>query len=207
MKNPGYTLLVFTAVILSALPMSSQAQGLQLTPLSTFGLNGDGSIRPGERSYLTSEGTNRFQRGLAYNPTTGHLLVVNRSPIGAETINILDGATGGDLGALDLSSLTLGGNPSFVINLIGVAEDGAIYVGNLSSANSPPEYRLYRWANEAAPQTLVFFGDPSNGDPNTSNRRWGDTLAMHGAGTGTQVLIASRGTLVAILRPTDGTLV
>ena len=197
-------IITVTAAIFAVFACSTFSQSFQMSPLVTFGTNGDGSIRQGEQSYLTD--TNQFQRGLAYNPITGHLLLVNRFPVGSESINILDGIYGTNIGTLDLSSITIGGNASFVVNLIGVAGDGSIYVGNLSSANSPPEYRLYRWANETAPQQLVYFGDPSNGDPDNGNRRWGDTMAVRGAGTNTQVLIASRGRTAAILRPTDDSL-
>src|SRR5262245_16748553 len=86
------------ALSLSLLALPAFAQ--QLTPLTTFGVNGNGTILPGERSYLTADGT-RLQRGMAFNPATGHLLIVNRSPIGAETINIIDAATGADIGTLD----------------------------------------------------------------------------------------------------------
>src|ERR1035437_452482 len=91
---------------------------------------------------------------------------------------------------------------SLAVNLLGVADDGAIYGANLTSASlGSPQFLLYRWVDEASPRTLVYAGDPSNGDTNASNWRWGDTLAVRGAGTNTQVLIASQGTLVAMLSP------
>src|SRR5215211_442087 len=175
-------------------------QEFRLQP-AFFG-RGDGTLQPGDRPYLTGDG-NRYQRGMAFNRVTGHVLIVNRNPAG---VRIIDGFDGADLGALDISALSPGGNPSFPVNLVGVADDGAIYVGNLSNTQFPPEYRLYRWPNETALQTLVFAGDPSNGNTNAVNQRWGDTLAVRGSGTNTQVLIASRGTLVAILRPADETM-
>lgn len=180
------------------------AQELRLEPLTTFGPNGDGTLRAGDRPYLTSDG-NRYQRGMAYNPMTGNLLIVNRTP-SSPSINVVHGATGDDQGTLDLSALVPGGNPSFPINLIGVGEDGAIYVGNLSNQQLPPEFRLYRWQNEIDFQRSVFAGDPSNGNTSSANQRWGDTMAVRGSGNNTEILIASRGTLVAILRPTDETM-
>src|ERR1051325_10868296 len=103
--------------------------GVVLQPLTTFGTNGDGTLRPGDfdYSFLTAD-TNRLQRGLAYNPTTGHLIIVNRNPSGAESINVIDAATGTNVGQLDQSSRTLGGSSDFPYNLVGVDDDGAIYV-------------------------------------------------------------------------------
>jgi hypothetical protein len=194
---------LFQIVIACTLTLFGRfASGQEFRLQPAFFGRGDGSLQPGDRPYLTGDG-NRLQRGMAFNPVTAHLLVVNRSPAG---VHIVDGNDGADLGALDLSALSPGGNPNFPVNLVGVAEDGAIYVGNLSNAQFPPEYRLYRSANETALQTLVFAGDPSNGNTNAINQRWGDTLAVRGTGPNTQVLIASRGTLVAILRPTDETM-
>src|SRR5690348_9151289 len=93
----------------------------QLVPLSSFGINGDGSIRPAEgRSYITT-GSN-LQRGMAYNRTTGHLLVANRNPTSAPTINIVDGVTGADLGVVPYEELVAAGNTGFKLNKIAVAD-------------------------------------------------------------------------------------
>ncbi|MGI8967098.1 MAG: hypothetical protein ACR2H1_13560, partial [Limisphaerales bacterium] len=206
MKNrlPILPLLLFLSV------SAVQAQ-VTLQPLTTFGTNGDGTIRPNDYPFLTS--SNQWQRGMAYNPTTGHLLVVDRStngPTGSfNDVYILDGTTGAALGKLDNGSTLPGGNTAFVLNQIGVADDGAIYVVNLSSANFPPQTHVYRWDNETALQSPVFNGDPSNGTSTNNiaaNRRWGDTMAVRGAGTNTQILIANRGTLVALLTPTDSSM-
>ena len=191
-------------VLALALSFLATAQALELVPLATFGANGDGTIRPGELPFLTSDGL-RYQRGMAYNPTTGHLIIVNRYPIGSETINIIDAFTGAEVGALDVCCPGFGGSADFVYNMVGVADDGAIYVGNLNTSGTLVTFNLYRWANETAGQTLVYSGDPRGGDT-TANGRWGDTLAVRGAGMNTEVLITSRGTQAAILRPTDSSM-
>ena len=56
--------------------------------------NGDGSLRPNDIPYLTS--ASQLQRGLAYNPATGHLLLVDRSTNSSANndVHILDGNTG-----------------------------------------------------------------------------------------------------------------
>jgi hypothetical protein len=185
---------------------ATQAQALQLVPLTTFGTNGNGTIRPGDFDYpfLTDNGS-RYQRGMAYNPTTGHLIIVNRYPRQSETINIIDAFTGEEVGALDVSSPGFGGSDDFVYNMVGVADDGAIYVGNLNTVNTFVTFNLYRWADETSPQTHVYFGDP-RGDATTANGRWGDVISVRGSGVNTEVLIASRGTQAAILRPTDSSM-
>jgi len=181
------------------------APDVRLEPLASFGPHGDGSLRPGDYPFLTTGDSDYYQRGLAYNPTTGHLILVNRNPADAG-FYILDGTSGDHIGNVEYAGFQPGGSERFPISLIGVADDGAIYVGNLSTVSAPPQFRLYRWADEAAPQTVAYAGDPSNGNTNSANRRWGDTMAVRGAGTNTQILIASRGTLVSMLTPLDSTL-
>src|SRR5437773_8139551 len=95
---------------------NASAQFIKLQPLTTFGTNGDGSIRPGDVDFLNSGG--QLQRGMAWNPTTGHVLVACRTNAASPSdprILILDGGTGTNVGTLDLSSLALGGNVSFYI--------------------------------------------------------------------------------------------
>ena len=203
--------LIVAAAIGSTCVLSLKAQVVAMQPLTTFGPNGDGSLRAGDVSFLIS--TNEFERGMAYNPTTGHLLVVDRSANSSlnSDVHVLDGQTGADLGILDTNGILSGGNTSFPMNMIGVADDGAIYAANLSNGTgtNSPEFRLYRWASEGNGQQRVYpqsFGvaDPGNGiDTSSFQKRWGDTLTVRGSGTNTQVLIANRGTLVSVFRPTD----
>src|SRR5687768_11255511 len=126
------------------------AYAQSLRPLSTFGPHGDGTLRPGDQTYLTVGGTGNppHNRGLAYNPMTDHLLVVEKN---IPEVHFIDSITGADIpGALDKSALAAGGNSNFPLNLIGVADDGSIYACNLSSATFPPQFRLYRWSNKDA---------------------------------------------------------
>ena len=198
-----------TLLALALLAETASAQVLKLSPLTTFGTNADGAIRPNTVDFLNSSG--QLQRGMAWNPVTGHVLVACRTNAAfpaTERVLVLDGTTG-DLVAptnMDMSSLALGGNASFVINLIGVADDGAVYVGNLSNQQIPAQFHLYRWSNENDFQNLVYYSDFDSSFSDAVNRRWGDTLAVRGSGVNTEVLIASRGTNVAILRPTDSSM-
>ncbi len=146
---------------------------------------------------------------MAFNPQTGHLLLVHRdTDAGTFTVHILDGTTGDDLGQMAVEDVTAG-NTSFKLNLIGVADDGAIYACNLSSSTVPPELVLYRAADESQTLAFVNYYDPSGGGyaTNSGNRRWGDTLAVRGAGVDTQIVLGTQsGNAAAILTPTDPSL-
>lgn len=209
MNTLSRSLLLSSFITLLTLSVRSQVVVMQ--PLTTFGPNGDGSLRPGDASCLTAAG--QLQRGMAYNPLTGHLLVVDRATNSSINyfVYILDGQTGANLGTLANITPFDGGNAAFVLNLIGVAEDGAIYAANLSNATGgSPQIRLYRWENESASPTLVSptinfpNDDPSGGATEASQKRWGDTMTVRGSGLSTQILLANRGTLVALYTPDDG---
>jgi len=151
------------------------------------------SLAPEARPYLTTGNT---ERGMAYNPATGHVILVSRA--GGLNIPILDGVTGSDVGFLDVTGIPTSGAGIFSINMVGVADDGAIYVGNLSTDLVTPAFRLYRWENESAAPVQVFSGNPNP----LSLDRWGDTMTVRGAGSSTQVLISSRnGTSASVLVP------
>ncbi|MBM3882320.1 MAG: DUF4623 domain-containing protein [Verrucomicrobia bacterium] len=166
---------------------SSLAQGIELRPLW--------SLAPGDTPFLTANDT---ERGLAYNPATGQLLVASRAAA-EPNIYRLDPATGGTIAALDMTGISGG---TFAVNMIGAADDGAIYAANLSLNGTTDPFRLYRWANATAAPVLVFSGNP--GATGVADR-WGDSLAVWGAGDNTQVLIGSRtGTLASLFRTSDG---
>jgi hypothetical protein len=207
--------IITLAAFALGLALSAHSQTLVMKPLTTFGTHGDGSVRPDDVPALTS--TNEFQRGMVYNPTTGHLLVVDRSSAYASAncdVHVLDGNTGAFLNNLDNGSTLAGGTTGFTLNLIGVGDDGAIYVANLSSSTTTAnQTRIYRWADESSPQTIISpalpptaSDDPSSGNTNASQKRWGDTMAVRGSGLNTQILLANRGTLAAIFTPDDSSL-
>jgi hypothetical protein len=184
MKNlPSVFLVVF-----AALTTSTQA--------STYSLNLITNVAVGTYSWLD---TSSNQRGMAYNPTTGHILVVEKS---TPAIHIMDGLTGADLGTLDGSGLVVGGNSSFKLNLVRVADDGAIYAANLENTTSAPDLNIYRWSDESAAQSYVWHGHPGTaGD----GQRYGDTMDVRGSGTNTMIIFGSRGSVAALFKPTDDT--
>jgi len=190
----------FTPRLLLLLPL---LLGLSATPRAhaqSYVLTNLWSIAPGEAVFMVSDNNTR---GLAYNPVTGHVLVPSRT--GGPAVHIVDGTTGAVLGALPFDAgIVTGGN--FAVNMIGVTDDGVIYVGNLTTdttgANGP--FRLYRWANETAQPVLAYAGDPSEADGVANNRRFGDSLALRGTGANTQILLGTLDKNVALLTTTDG---
>jgi len=170
---------VSAAVVAASVILIPPTQAAMLTALSSFG-GGDGWLAPGDRTYLANDNN---QRGLAYNPTTGHVLLVNRT--GGLSVNVMDGATGADLGALTGVGTLTGG--TFAGSMIGVAGDGAVYVANLTVNSTTSPFKIYRWANEtSASPTVAFSGNPLAGS------RIGDTLDALGSGTDT-LLVAGYG--------------
>jgi len=155
--------------------LGAPGQAAMLQALTSFG-GGDGFLAPGDRPYLTTDNT---QRGIAYNPATGNLLLVNRA--GGLSVNILDGTTGADLGTLNGIGTLTGG--TFAGNMIGVGDDGAIYVANLTTNATTSPFKIYRWASEtSAAPTVAFSGAPLAG------ARLGDTLDVIGSGTSTRIV-------------------
>jgi hypothetical protein len=153
----------------------------------------------GELFFLS---TDNSQRGMAYNPTSGHLIVVSRFP--SNGVHLVEGATGNYIASLDMSAVSLIPGATFAVNMAGVADDGAIYVMDLGDVSTSPgnHTQIYRWANEL-PGTVATIAYP-DGDPGVG--RIGDTLAVRGAGTNTQIIAASRnGTQLVLFTTTDGT--
>lgn len=154
--------------------------------------------------------TNNTQRGLAYNAATTHLLSVSRYPATNAAVYILNSETGDLLG--NLSTNGIFPDINFPLNLVGVADDGVVYACNLTVdstntalGNNGP-FRIYRWANESAEPALAYLGDPSNADTNVNHRRFGDSFAVRGFGTNTEMIVGTRaGKIAAHFTTIDGT--
>ncbi|MBD3378428.1 DUF4623 domain-containing protein, partial [candidate division KSB1 bacterium] len=115
---------------------------------------------------------NDVTRSIAYNLSTDHVLVATRK-YGTDVI-ILDAATGDSLGKMDTALISGGTYP---INMVDVADDGTIYVSNLSAPLYSPgsTVRIYRYADEQAAPELVF-------DDALDGERYGDAMAAVGTG-------------------------
>ncbi|MCA8977698.1 MAG: DUF4623 domain-containing protein [Planctomycetes bacterium] len=147
-----------------------------MTPLATFGTGGWAA--PGSSAYLN---TGHTERGLSFNPVTGNLVLVSRA--GGNHIRVLSGSTGADLGGLDPTGISGG---TYSLNMVGVADDGAIYVGNLSTS-ATSNFKVYRWNDEASgmstPPTVAY-------DAPSGVARTGDSFAVRGSGSGTRFAAA-----------------
>jgi len=165
------------------------------------------AITNGTRSYLQNDNASR---GMDYDPVTGNLVIVSRTGA-TNAIYAVSGTNGSDLFLLNTAGITSGGgNGTFGLNMIGVADDGAVYAGNLTINNTDGNFILYRW-DSVSPTALPAYAFADNPAPG-ENLRWGDTLAVRGAGTSTEVLIGSAtvsggspGRYVALLTTSDGT--
>jgi hypothetical protein len=76
-------------------------------------------------------------------------------------------------------------NGILALNTINVADDGAVFAGNVSDSTSD-FFKLYRWDNSGSAATPL---NVYNGQPWLAGTRWGDSMAIRGSGTGTQILL------------------
>lgn len=182
MKFNNLVRLLFGAALLCA---PTQSFAATIAAYSSFG-GGDGWLAPGEGGYAYL-GTGNNERGIAYG--NGKLYLVSRS--GGTFVRRLDANTGADLGSpLDTTGITGG---TFAVNAIGVAGDGAIYVGNLTTNSTTSAFKVYKWANDAtAPPAVAYTG---NGG--LAGARVGDNLAAIGSGSAT-LLAAGYGSTPAV---------
>ena len=173
-----------------------------LAPITTFGDNGwlkPSNLATVPYAYLSTGNT---ERGLSYNPVTGNVLLVSRQNVGGidANIRILNPLTGADIGGLDVTTGVVPAGGTFKVNAIDVGADGAIYVGNLSTAANS-NFKVYRWANESAPATLAYDGL-------TGLARTGDSFAATGSGSSTVLAAAGSNNVTAsnfaVLATTDG---
>ena len=160
------------------------------------------NIIAGDRTYVPTSGST--ERGIAYNPLTTNLLLVSRNP--SESVVVLDATTGAEKYFLNVSGVpaTTPGI-AFGINMIGVADDGAVYSPGLTISATSPPLNIFRWPDDTSNNApvQVFAGDPGLGV--APNLRWGDNMAVRGSGSGTQILMApGSGTYVVLLRTISG---
>lgn len=175
---------VFCVLAVAGLAAAASAAPT-LSALTSFGVNGwrapnviqsgdsAGSNNGTNYNYL---GTGNLERGMAYNPVTGNLILVSRSSAG-NGLRILSGTTGNDLGRLNQGTGIISGG-TFTTNKVGVSADGQIFVANLATVSGTSNYKVYRWGSEtdAAPTTYLSssFGQASI--------RFGDSFDATGSG-------------------------
>ena len=183
-----------------AAALAASGAHAQLSVKTGFG-GGDGWRAPNEILTGDTAGTSslgnynylqagNLERGLAYNPVTGNLILVSRSAAG-NGIRILNGQTGVDVGSLAQGSGIISGG-TFTTNAVAVANDGAIYVSNLTTNASvaASAFKVYQWTSEAASAPTTFSSSAIAGF--TGTPRLGDSLDVTGSGAGT-TLVAGGG--------------
>lgn len=169
-----------------------------MTPLTTFGTNG--WLAPGS---IPNLGTASNERGLAFNPQTGNLVLVSRT--GGINVRVLNGTTGADLGGLNPTGIAGG---TFAANMADIAADGSIYVCNLSTSLAS-NFKVYKWDSEALgllnPPTVAHDAVPTV-------PRTGDSFAITGGSGANPIIFAAAGSNSAtpalngyfVVGPTDG---
>jgi hypothetical protein len=191
MKN----LVNLTSILLlsAACAITAEAQQYHsLTPLSGFGPSGSGAFLAGDvGSFIT---TDTSQRGMTYNPVTGHLIFVDRQGGGNSAeitgaIYVLDANTGAILSTLTTNGIQ-GGTVADLS--LGVADDGAIYMANLVTSSADGPLKIYRWSSETTTDapTLAYSGDPTSGV--NPELRWGDSMDVRGSGATTEIIMGAR---------------
>lgn len=155
------------AALAAALALLGTASAqVTMTPLSSFGANG--WLAPGANPYLSTGNT---ERGFAYNPVTGNLIVVARQNVNGVSNNpaVIDGASGAVVGVLDNTGMSGG---TFIANMADCDVTGAIYVCNLSTSASSP-FKVYKWNDETlgVPPTVAY-------DALSGVSRTGDSFAV-----------------------------
>ena len=192
--NAGNYTVVITNVA-GAITSSPALIGLQPAVLSTVSAK-LWQLPPGSRSYLTVDNT---QRGLAYNPASNHVLLVNRS--GTPSVNILDASTGANVTNLDLTGVGGQLGETFPISMVGVADDGAVYVCNLGNTGSGGGFTIYRWADDAPTTTATIAYGPDS----PAGSRIGDAFVVSGSGVNTRLIASTRNaTQVVVFTTGDG---
>ena len=186
---------VYRVVVTNALgSITSSNATVTITPLvRSDAMTPLWSLAPGSRAYLTTDNT---QRGLTYNPDSGNILIVTRTP--ASGVFVLNAESGEDVGQMGLSGVTGG---TFALSKIGASDDGRIFLANLAQLGQ--DFRIYRWTLEILNDspTLAYNGNPTG----SATNRWGDTFDVRGAGNSIQLLAGSRNSNVfAIFTTGDG---
>ena len=200
----------FLTLALASLALLANAATVKmLSPLTSFGPSFDGSIQPGSFAPYPEIDSNNNQRGIAYDPVSGNLVLVDTHSGAGGTnvveggIYIVDGTYGTNISSLNTNGMA-GGN--YADAGVVVAEDGVVYVCNqvVNSGNNP--FIIYRWdsVNSTDPP-LVCYSNTI-----VPAQRYGTSIDARGTGASTQIIIgsvpsSSSGTNAVIFTTADGT--
>ncbi|MDB6023498.1 MAG: hypothetical protein JWQ04_3355 [Pedosphaera sp.] len=160
----------------------------------------------GSQPYLD---TGYNTRGLAFDPSTMTVVVAEHA---TANIYALDALTGSNLYTVTTPQTGLPSGSIFPVGQVGVADDGAMYVCNVSSyqpgqqSGGGVDFSITRFDAVAMPGSTnynfaaAFSGDPGNAIVGSAGSysggdRWGDSFAIRGGGTNTQILLGTYETL------------
>ncbi len=192
------TLNSLGVIALMTLVAGAQAQ-VTLTAKASFG-GGDGWLSVADANDSTVLEAGNLTRGMAFDSTTGRLIVVNRT--GGMNINVLDGGSGAKLHTLNNTLYTgpNGASGTFFANMVTVDGSGRVYVGNLATSLTG-NFQLYRYdsSNNGANVARVF-------NSTTGVIRLGDNLDSIGSGNNISVVSGAAGGSFGYVRldSTDG---
>ncbi len=178
--------------------------GLTMVVTNSGSLINIWNLLPGDRPYISVTNNAAFERGLAYDAlpaagSSGDLLLLSQAPTTTSSNLVVLNATNG----AEKYFMNLGGN---IANTVAVADDGKVYAANVTANATTASYALYQWADDGSNTVPINFyaGDPGFGTA-AVGLRWGDNLAVRGAGPGTEILIApGSGTNICLLTTSDG---
>jgi hypothetical protein len=210
-------LLILTLLSIGLLAQAATVN--MLSPLTTFGPVGDGSIQPPALyppypPVTIGTANTGFQRGYAYDPTTGMTVLVDpnvgnagNNPNFQGGIYVIDGTSGNVVSTLAPDGIYGPADGGWPASGLGVADDGVVYICNQVSGNASQVFTIYSWANVWQSNTgpSIAFSSTIPVD-----QRYGATMAVRGAGTNTQIIIGSKsksgtsGTNVVLFTTADG---
>jgi hypothetical protein len=170
---------------LSATNSSSNAVVTVAPFFNTTQMTNVWSLLPGDRFYVTATNANNLERGMAYDPATGDLLLVAQFP--TNNVVVLNSTDGAEKYFMNLTGIAAGAGGA---NTVGVGDDGNVYVANVTLNASGTFYTINRWNDDSANSTatLLFSGDPGAAGP--AGLRWGDFMTVRGSGLNTEILTA-----------------
>ncbi len=155
--------------------------------VNTAGMTVNWALAPLARPWLSSGGDT--ERGITCNPATNRVYVASRNP--TAQIHVLDGATGADIGPLNMSGVSGG---TFALMFPGVTGDGVLYACNLSNTGDGGSFKIYQWPDDG-PLTAPFTA--YEGNPVGS--RIGDSFAVRSGAAGAECLAGARNTNQVVL--------
>ena len=107
---------------------------------------------PGSQTWLNTTGNT--ERGIAFDPVSGDVLVVSRN--GTPFVELVNGTSGAGIGTLNQGTGVISGG-TFTESTIGVGTDGAVYVANLTTASTTTAFNIYRWSSVLASGPTIAF--------------------------------------------------